>query len=123
VLVLDYLNARQVRESLVPQDEAIHKGLRVDSRRTLEGSRVVKHMTLTHLDTGAQRQVMESVRLYEPLELRTMAAQSGLAIGFEAGDYQGAPFDSSSSARWIGFLTPEPGSTLTSSQANRERSS
>jgi SAM-dependent methyltransferase len=104
VLLLDYLNAQYVRAHLVPQDEALHGGLRVVSRRTLEGSRLVKQMTLTRLETGAQRQVKESVRIYEPQELRAMAAASGLAIAREAGDYQGAPFDPGGSTRWIGFL-------------------
>jgi SAM-dependent methyltransferase len=104
VLLLDYLNAQYVREHLVPQDEALHGGLRVVSRRTLEGSRLVKQMTLTRLETGVQRQVKESVRIYEPRDLRAMATASGLAIAQEAGDYQGAPFDPGRSARWIGFL-------------------
>lgn len=104
VLMLDYLNAQHVRDHLVPQDEAFHPGLKVVSRRTLEGQRIVKHMTLTRLESGAQRQVKESVRLYEAQELRTMATACGLSIQLEAGDYQGSPFDPARSARWIGFL-------------------
>ena len=104
VLMLDYLNAEYVRDHLVPQDEAFHPGLKVVSRRTLEGKRIVKHMTLTRLENGTQREVKESVRLYEARELRAMAAESGLGIGLEAGDYQGGPFDPQRSTRWIGFL-------------------
>jgi SAM-dependent methyltransferase len=104
VLVLDYLNAAQVRANLVAEDEAEHNGIRVLSRRTLEGDRLVKRMTLTHLETGRIRQAEESLRLYDPDELRAMAAACGLARLGEAGDYQGAPFDPRASARWIGFL-------------------
>ena len=104
VLLMDYMNARQVRRNLVPQDEAIREGLHVLNRRSLEGDRVVKHMTLTRLETGAQREVKESVRLYEPEELRAMATDCGLDVSLEAGDYQGAPFDAQRSTRWIGFL-------------------
>ena len=104
VVLLDYLNAQQVRDHLVPEDEAVHGDLRVLSRRTLEGKRLVKHMTLTRLSSGAQRLARESVRLYEPEELRAMALESGLELAFEAGDYQGGPFVPGRSSRWIGFL-------------------
>ena len=105
VLLLDYLNAPFVRAHLVPEDDTRHGGIQVRSRRTLEGDRLVKRMTLTHLETGQTRDAMESLRLYEPAELRAMAGASGLELLREAGDYQGAPFVESHSGRWIGFLT------------------
>jgi SAM-dependent methyltransferase len=104
VLVMDYLNAQQVRATLVPRDEAVHGRIRVESRRSLQGRRLVKHMTLTRLDTGSRRQAEESVRLYDPPELREMAEASGLDLLSEAGDYQGGRFEPERSARWIGFL-------------------
>jgi hypothetical protein len=104
VVLMDYLNAQQVRAHLVAEDEAVVNGLRVVSRRTLEGPRLVKHMTLTRVDTGAQREARESVRLYDPSDLRAMAGASGLELTFEAGDYQGTAFDPGRSSRWIGFL-------------------
>ena len=104
VLLLDYMNARQVREHLVPRDETTRAGLHVLSTRSMEGDRLVKHMTLTRLETGAQRQVKESVRLYEPEELRAMARACGLELKAQAGDYQGAAFAPDRSTRWIGFL-------------------
>ena len=104
VLLLDYLNAPYVRARLVPWDVAMHGAIEVASRRTLEGDRLVKRMTLTHLETGRTREALESVRLYEPAELRALAAESGLDLLREAGDYQGAPFAEADSARWIGFL-------------------
>jgi SAM-dependent methyltransferase len=104
-LVLDYLNAPFVRAHLVPADLARHGSIEVSSRRTLEGDRLVKRMTLTHLDSGRTREAMESLRLYEPAELRAMALDSGLQLRREAGDYQGGAFAEAGSARWIGFLT------------------
>lgn len=106
-LVMDYLNAPHMRKHLVSADVALHPGLHVASRRTLEGHRLVKHMTLTRLETGATRQVKESVRIYEPEDLRALAAQSGLTLRHESGDYLGAAFDLETSPRWIGFLTRE----------------
>ena len=103
VLVLDFLNADQLRATLVAEDEIERAGIRVVSRRAIEGQRIVKRMELTRLDTGATRQVTESVRLYEPAELRAMAAEAGLAPVREAGDYDGRPFGPDT-PRWIGFL-------------------
>jgi SAM-dependent methyltransferase len=104
VLVLDYLNAAFVRAHLVAEDEALHGSIRVKSRRTLEGDRLVKRMTLTHLETGRIRQAEESLRLYDPQDLRALATACGLELQGEAGDYQGNPFDPELSSRWIGFL-------------------
>jgi len=84
----------------------------VANRRTLEGQRLVKRITLTRLETGATREVRESVRLYEPEELRQMAAESGLILDAEVGDYLGRAFDPGAAARWIGFLRRPDGATL-----------
>jgi SAM-dependent methyltransferase len=104
VLVLDYLNAAHVRAHLVPEDEALFKGLKVVSRRSVEGHRIVKRMLLTRLDTGSTRKVTESVRLYETGELTAMARACGLELFQAAGDYRGGPFDALASSRWIGFF-------------------
>jgi SAM-dependent methyltransferase len=109
VLVLDYLNAAHARAHLVAEDERTHGRLRVLSRRAVEGDRLVKRMTITHLDTGRVRQAHESVRLYPPADLRAMARAAGLEPAWEGGDYQGAPFDPDASARWIGFLARPAG--------------
>jgi SAM-dependent methyltransferase len=104
VLVLDYFNAAHVRATLVGEDESLHRGLKVLSRRSVEGDRLVKRMDLTRLDSGATRRVTESVRLYEPAELKAMAGAASLRAVREAGDYRGGPFDPAASPRWIGFL-------------------
>lgn len=104
VVVLDYLNARHLREHLVPEDEQEAGGIHVLNRRTLEGQRVVKRMVLTRPATGATRTVTESVRLYEPEEMEALAADAGLGIFARAGGYDGADFDPARSGRWIGFL-------------------
>ena len=106
VLVLDYLNAAYVRANLVAEDEALHPGVKVLSRRTVEGHRLIKRMVLTRLATGATRKVTESVRLYEPAELVAMARACGLEVLQAAGNYQGHAFNERFSERWIGFLRP-----------------
>lgn len=103
VLVMDYMNAELVTRTLVPEDTLERAGVRVLSRRTLEGDRLVKRMELTHLDTGETRQAMESVRLYHPAALQEMAVRAGLRLRSVMGTYAGGPF-TEDSPRWIGIF-------------------
>ena len=104
VLLLDLLNAGHLARTLVDEDIQEREGLRVHSRRAIEGDRIVKRMTLTRLESGASREVVESVRLYSPAELRHMAGEAGLEILTELGGYEGSAFHAEHSPRWIGFL-------------------
>jgi SAM-dependent methyltransferase len=103
VLVMDYMNAGQVARTLVPEDTVERAGVRVVSRRALEGDRLVKHMELIRLDTGERRQAMESVRLYHPTDLQAMALHAGLRLRSVRGTYSGEAF-TEDSPRWIGIL-------------------
>ncbi len=103
VLVMDYLNADLVARTLVPE-ETVERGLiRAQSRRSLEGDRLVKRMLLTRLDTGDVRDVLESVRLYHPTELQEMAVRAGLRLRRVMGTYAGEAFNDDS-PRWIGVF-------------------
>lgn len=100
LLVLDYLNAHHLHRHLVAEDEFERAGLRVQNRRTLEDGRVVKRMTLTRLDSGATREVVESVRVYEPEELIAIALSAGFHLHQAFGSYQGEPWFEDS-PRWL----------------------
>lgn len=108
VILLDFLNAEHLARTLVEENEIERNGLRVVNRRTIQEGRIVKRMTLTRLDSGAIREVVESVRLYTPSELRGLAACVGLGLRAELGGYDGAAFDAAESPRWIGFLEFKP---------------
>ena len=103
VLLLDYLNAEGAARTLVPADTVERQGVRVLSRRTLEGDRLVKRMTLTRLATGEVREALESVRLYRPDELLALAHAAGLRSRTVLGSYDGATF-TPDSPRWIGIF-------------------
>ena len=103
-LLLDFMNARMVRDQLVPEDVVERGGLRVRSRRSIEGACVVKRMRIERLATGETREVTESVRIYEPDELIEMASECGLTAFRALGDYAGSPFCDRVSARWIGLF-------------------
>ncbi|MBL0313213.1 MAG: class I SAM-dependent methyltransferase [Holophagaceae bacterium] len=103
VVLMDYLNAAHLRENLVVEDVVEQAGMRVHSRRALEGQRIVKRMDIEYLDSGATREVVESVRVYEPQELTVLAKETGLKLRQECGDYSGAPFQQDS-PRWMAFF-------------------
>lgn len=103
ILLLDYLNAAHLKAHLVPEDVIERSGLRVHSLRTQDGDRVVKRMRIERLDSGAVREVSESVRVYRPEELVALLAAAGFGVRGAFGDYGGGPH-SDSAPRWIGVL-------------------
>jgi len=104
ILLLDFMNAHLVRRDLVPEERDERAGYRIHIRRSLEGARVLKRIHLTHLESGAAREVLESVRVYEPEELVALGRDCGLSLLGEVGDYDGLPFRSAASPRWIGIF-------------------
>lgn len=100
VLLIDYLNAAELRRSLVPEDTLERNGIRVKSRRRIEEGRVIKEMDLLRLDTGETRQARESVHIYEPGGIETMATGAGLRLRKAMGGYDGSAFEARS-PRWI----------------------
>lgn len=103
-LLLDLMNASRLKSGLVEEDVVERNGLRVRSHRSLEGDRVVKRMVIERLASGATREAMESVRVYEPEELRRIARDCGLTLARELGDYDGSPYEASHSQRWLGIF-------------------
>ncbi|MBL0209592.1 MAG: class I SAM-dependent methyltransferase [Holophagaceae bacterium] len=108
VALMDYLNAAHLRENLVLEDVEEHSGRRVHNRRTIEGKRIVKRMSIEYLDSGATREVVESVRVYEPAELAGLAVEAGLKLRAECGDYSGNGFRPDS-PRWLAFFERSKG--------------
>jgi SAM-dependent methyltransferase len=104
ILLLDLMNATRLKSGLVEEDVLERDGLRVRSRRSLEGERVVKRMTIERLDSGAVREAVESVRVYEPTELKRMACACGLTLTRELGSYDGSEFQAANSLRWLGVF-------------------
>jgi SAM-dependent methyltransferase len=100
VLLIDYLNAAELRRTLVPEDTLERNGIRVASRRRIQDGRVIKEMDLLRLDTGETRQARESVHIYEPEGIEAMAARAGLRLRAAMGGYGGSAFEPSS-PRWI----------------------
>lgn len=88
--VLDFLNAQQVRATLVPRDERHINGRNVVQERRLEKDG--RYVTKTIHVAGEARSFMERVRLYERADLERMLSGAGLATFAVLGDYDGSPF-------------------------------
>jgi SAM-dependent methyltransferase len=92
-LLLDFLNAQRVKETLSPRDEGELDGRRmIQERRLVEGGRAVEKTI--HLDgagTGGAEVFRERVRLYSPDELAELLGGQGLEPERWFGSYAGEP--------------------------------
>jgi ubiquinone/menaquinone biosynthesis C-methylase UbiE len=89
-LVLDYLNAEQVRRTVRPDPEDrpdTPSGVRIRRRFSEEGRYVVKEIELR--DEG--RSFQERVRLFGVEELTELLEGAGLEVTDRFGDYDGGP--------------------------------
>jgi len=85
---IDFLNAPRVRASLVPAERATLGGTHVDVARVVsDDGRFVRKS----IRTADGRRWEERVRLFEPSELESLLAQSGVDVRFRYGDYDGGP--------------------------------
>lgn len=92
--VLDFLNAPQVKASLVARDERTHELGVVVQERSLSGDG--RHVIKTIHLTGEGRSFMERVRLFDRAELEAMLARAGLVVQDVFGDYDGGPHTATS---------------------------
>lgn len=87
--LIDYLNARRVRETLVPRSETEADGRRVVQTRWLEGDQVVKRIEIQGLGDEPPEIYFERVRLYEPERLVALLDRGGLRVEARFGSYTG----------------------------------
>ena len=88
MFVLDFLNTRHLRETLVPYDEREIGGKVVEQRREIseDGRFVIKHICIRN----ESREFTERVRLFNPDELRDMMEDAGFFITSTYGNYDGS---------------------------------
>jgi SAM-dependent methyltransferase len=94
--VQDFMNADQVRASLVPESTRTEDGLQIDERRWIEDGRINKEITLRPGGDGARSEApstfRESVRLLELDDFRRFYERAGLRLESTFGDYDGTPY-------------------------------
>ena len=87
--VQDFLNAPQVRDTLVPEDTRTEGDTTITQRRRIVDGRVHKEIELSH--HGVVETHQESVRLYDRDALEHMHARAGLDVQQAFGTYAGDP--------------------------------
>lgn len=92
-MVLDYLNAPQVRADLVPESRRTVSGHAVHERRYLEtrgdGEVVVKELTISDADGAPVESYHEEVALYDRDQIRGLLGVAGWEPTRVLGDYDG----------------------------------
>ena len=86
-LVIDYLNAMQVRRELVPYDERVENGITIEQRRAISDDDRFVEKTITLRERG--KEYIERVRLLSPGDLRHMLIDAGFKVDKVFGDYSG----------------------------------
>jgi SAM-dependent methyltransferase len=94
VFLFDFINAEKISQSLLEQTRRESAGYDIHERRQITDHRkyLVKHVSLTHLETGEQESLSERLRLYTRSDLETMFKSTGMRIVKEFGDYEGNEF-------------------------------
>ena len=86
--VIDFLNAEQVRTSLVPAETLRYGELTADVRREITLDQRFVHKTIS---LGDGRRFEERVRLLGAADLERMIVEHGARVTGRYGDYAGAP--------------------------------
>lgn len=109
--VQDFMNAPQVRASLVPQNTRSENGLQIEERRWIENGRINKEITLHSEEergpasgespdgerpASPPRTFRESVRLLELDDFRRFYNEAGLTLQNTFGTYDGTPYQQDS---------------------------
>ncbi len=89
--LLDYLYAPRVAENLVRSSDRLVAGHRLREERRIDEGRVKKRVNILPPEGGQPVVYEESVRLYEPDDLREMAERSGFIVNRTYGSLDGEP--------------------------------
>ena len=101
-LVIDFLNAAQVREYLVPYDERVENGVTIEQRRRISPDNRFVEKRITLRESG--KDYIERVRLLSPKDLERMLISAGFEVLKLFGDYAGSSW-SETSPRTILFAS------------------
>lgn len=101
-LVIDFLNAAQVRSDLVPYDERVEHGITIEQTRSISPDDRFVEKTIRLRQRG--KEYIERVRLLTARDLERMLEVAGFSVVARVGDYAGAPW-SETSPRTILFAS------------------
>jgi SAM-dependent methyltransferase len=101
-LVIDFLNASQVRNDLVPYDERVENGITIEQTRTISPDDRFVEKRIRLRERG--KEYIERVRLYSSRDLTRMLEALGFVVTRLFGDYGGGDW-SEDSPRTILFAS------------------
>jgi SAM-dependent methyltransferase len=101
-LVIDFLNATQVRRNLVPYDARVENGITIEQSRAISDDDRFVEKTIRLRERG--REYVERVRLLSAGDLRRMLETAGFDVVHCFGDYTGSRW-SEDSPRTILFAS------------------
>ena len=93
-LVIDFLNAHEVRATLVPYDERVANGITIEQSRTISPDQRFVEKTIKLRERG--REYVERVRLFSAGDLVRMLDVAGFQVVARAGDYSGSEWSEES---------------------------
>lgn len=94
MLVIDFLNAGQVRRNLVPYDQRVENGITIEQRRIISPDNRFVEKTIRLRERG--REYVERVRLLSAGDLERMLEAAGFEVAHCFGDYSGASWSENS---------------------------
>ncbi|GAC1414794.1 MAG: class I SAM-dependent methyltransferase [Gemmatimonadaceae bacterium] len=101
-LVIDFLNADQVRRELVPYDERVENGITIEQTRAISQDDRFVEKTIRLRERG--KEYIERVRLLSAIDLELMLGAAGFEVEKRFGDYAGTDW-SEDSPRTILFAS------------------
>ncbi|MFC1553742.1 class I SAM-dependent methyltransferase [candidate division KSB1 bacterium] len=90
--VLDYLNCAQIVTNLQPYDEYKHNNILIQQYRKINRNNNRVEKTIKLIENEKEKTFFESVRLYNPDDLKRMFKQNGFEIKYELGNYLGEEY-------------------------------
>jgi SAM-dependent methyltransferase len=87
-LVIDFLNASEVRTDLVPYDVRVENGVTIEQTRTISPDDRFVEKTIRLRERG--KEYIERVRLLTAVDLKNMLEAAGFDVLKRLGDYAGA---------------------------------
>ena len=93
-LVIDFLNEKLIKNSLIPETKSETKENYITQRRSITSppKRVEKEISITNKGTGKKQKYFESVRMYTKDELDNLLVSAGLTPEKHFGDFNGGAF-------------------------------
>lgn len=99
--ILDYFNKDYLLKNLIPTTIFSENGFRITQNRSIEGSRIIKKITIEN--NGSAEEFYESVRLYSYEEILVYIKKAGFAAIKQYGDYFANNYERETSSRLIIF--------------------